>query len=539
MGRRALHSRASTKAIAAGAGAVPRIVPLLVSVAVAAACAGHVAIAPMPEADPSTSVATPRALTTPAGSVGSPVHAASRRPRGSDRWRVRQPVAGVIEGYTTVASGPPGTAVGLRVSTIRPHFRVLAFRIGAYRGGTGRLVWRSGSVRGREQPGPTFAPYATRTVVAPWRTSLTLPTAGWRPGFYVLRLTTSGAAAQVPYVVTSPSTAGTVALMVPMATWQAYNRWGGYSLYEGPAGDRHAWAVSFDRPFEGVDGMNDFRTAVVPVVLEAEHTGVPLSYATDVELSTTAGVLSGARGYVQVGHSEYWTPQMRAAVLGARDQGTNLAFLGANTAYWRIRLSARGGRPARLETGYRDAALLDPAQRTRPALTTARFRDPPAAQPESALVGMLYECFPVDADYRIVSPEWWGFAGTGVDAGGVVSGLVGGEADRVYPSRWTPRPLQILSNTSYSCRGVRTTSQAVYYTVPSGAGVFAAGTLRWGCALADHCDVPLRRATTRFVRVVTDNLLRAYAAGPVGRSHPAQDNLDRFHLPRANSVPAS
>jgi hypothetical protein len=461
-------------------------------------------------------------------------------PAGSDGWRTHHALPQVIDGYTTVASGSPGTVVGLKVSTTRARYEVLAFRIGAYRGGTGRLVWRSGRRPGRVQPASRFASYATRTLVAPWRTSVRVDTAGWRPGFYVLKLVTSGAAAQVPYVVSSPTTAGTVALSVPVATWQAYNVWGGYSLYEGPPGDRHAWAVSFDRPYGGVGGYNDFRTAVVPLVVAAERVGVPLSYLADVELEERPGLLAGARAFVSLGHAEYWTPGMMTAVLRARDQGTNLAFLGANTAYWRIRLAAADdGRPARLETGYRDDAALDPLLATDPAAATARFRDRPDRRPENAMVGMLYECYPVTADYRIVTPRWWGFAGTGVHAGSVVRGLVGGETDRVYPDRWSPRPLQVLSDTSYDCRGAPTTSQAVYYSVPSGAGVFAAGTLRWGCALVDACDEPVGRATGRFVRIVTGNLLRAFAAGPVGAVHPAHDNVDRFDLPVRNHVPAS
>ena len=48
----------------------------------------------------------------------------------------------------------------------------------------------------------------------------------------MLKLRTgSGFETHVPYVVSSPSAAGTVALVAPVTTWQAYNRWGGYSLY--------------------------------------------------------------------------------------------------------------------------------------------------------------------------------------------------------------------------------------------------------------------------------------------------------------------
>ena len=84
-----------------------------------------------------------------------------------------------------------------------------------------------------------------------------------------------------------------------------------------------------------------------------------------------------------------------------------------------------------------------------------------------------------------------------------------------------------------------TSSQSVYYTAPSGAGVFNAGTLRWGCALVDLCDRPLGPRTRDFARTVTDNLLRGFAAGPVGRRHPARDNVADFDLPLLNGVTAS
>ena len=190
-------------------------------------------------------------------------------------------------------------------------------------------------------------------------------------------------------------------------------------------------------------------------------------------------------------------------------------------------------------TGYRDDAYQDPQRDADPAQATSRYRDAPAARPENDLVGMLYECYPVDTDYRVVSPGWWGFAGTGARHGTTVEGLVGGESDRVYPDARTPRPLQVLSHNWFSCRGVPTTTQSVYYTVPSGAGVFTAGTLRWGCALANACDRDLPSRTSAFAERVTENVLHRFAEGPVGRKHPARDNLAAFDLPLVNTVSAS
>ena len=348
----------------------------------------------------------------------------------------------------------------------------------------------------------------------------------------------SGKQAHIPFLVRSRHARGRVALVAPIATWQAYNDWGGYSLYVGPSGDRRSWAVSFNRPYPA-PGSQQFMFGIMSVVIRAERLGIPLAYFTNVDLDVDARSLRGALGYVSMGHDEYWSTAMRRRVLAARKAGTNLAFIGANTMYWRIRLRGSDANP-RVVVGYRDDAHRDPLFDQGSARTTGRYRDPPKPKPENSLIGMQYECFPVDAPYRVVSPRWWGFRGTGVRKGDKFPHLVGVEADRVYPIQSTPRPLQILSHVRYSCRGVTTSAQSTYYTTRSGAGVFAAGTLLWTCAIKSGCDqTGSSRRTARFTQRVTDNLLRAFARGPVGRRHPARDNVARFHLPSQNHVSAS
>jgi hypothetical protein len=491
----------------------------------------------VPTPELGTSLPPPHLATTDT----TPHEEAPPERRGSEDWRIDRPSRhGEVAAYTTRSSGLPGARVGLKVSTTEGGYEAAAFRIGSYDGGTGAFVWESGFRLGREQSAPRYSDYDTRTVVAPWRRDLTVDTSGWEPGFYVFRLRTdTGWEAQVPYVVSSPSAQGTVALVAPVTTWQAYNKWGGYSLYAGADGDRRSFAVSFDRPYNGATGANDYRTAAIPIIVQAERTGVRLSYFTNIDLHTSPGALDGARGYVSMGHDEYWTNTMRAAVLEARDAGTNLAFLGASTMYWRIRLEPGPEDPARVVVGYRHDARLDPLYAQGSPDTSALFREPPAPRPEHDLVGMQYECYPVDTDYVIASPGWWGFRGTGVRRGDHVRGLVGPEADRVYPDARLPRPLQVLSHSPYACRGVATSAQAVYYTTESGAGVFTAGTLRWGCALVGRCDRPLAEATLRFTRTVTGTLLVEFARGPVGARHPATDNVAAFDLPTVNTVPAS
>jgi len=462
-----------------------------------------------------------------------------RRLRGSGAWQLRKRAyERQIEGYADRVSGRPGTSVGLRISTTETSYRVLAYRVGAYRGGTGHLVWSSRPQPGGVQPEPVMRPYHTRTVVAEWRESVRVETDGWEPGAYVFQLVSrNGWQSGIPYVVTSPSVQDKVVVVAPVATWQAYNSWGGYSLYTGVYGDRRAWRVSFDRPYLAA-GLAGFGFGLAPVAIAAERSGADVGYLTDLDLDADTHALDGAAGYVSAGHDEYWTPRMRTAVERARSRGTNLAFFGANTMYWRIRLESSPLGARRVVVGYRSDAHLDPEQD--PRKVTARFRDEPAGESERGLVGTEYECFPVDADFRVVSPRWWGFAETHVRAGTTFPHLVGDESDRVYPGGGTPRPLQVLSDTSYFCRGVPTSGQAIYYTTPSGAAVLNVGTLNWTCSLTRDCfgsRVPER--TRRFVEQVTENVVREFGRARAGARHPAHDNVASYDLPRVNAVPAS
>jgi len=103
---------------------------------------------------------------------------------------------------------------------------------------------------------------------------------GWPAGFYLIKLVAAtGGQWQVPFVVRSDSSAGRVALVLPLTTWQAYNDWGGLSLYHGPGGrsdfSGRSYAVSFDRPYPA-PGAGEFLYSALPMVAAAERDGVPL-----------------------------------------------------------------------------------------------------------------------------------------------------------------------------------------------------------------------------------------------------------------------
>ncbi len=473
--------------------------------------------------------------------AGAPFPANENRRPGTSGWRITdQGAPGAIEGYADRVSVMPGQSFRLYVSTTAARFRVRAFRMGWY-GGTGaRQVWVSGTVAGQRQSGPRLSG-ATRMVTAPWRPSLTVSTAGWPAGAYLLRLDAStGAQRYVPITVRSASTAGKVVLLLGATTWQAYNTWGGYSLYEGPGGfaDR-SYAVSFDRPYDG-NGAQLFLVFDDPPITLAERTaGVPLAYETDVDLAAHPHLLAGARAVISLGHDEYYSASMRSALLAARGAGTNVAFLGANAMFRHIRFASSPLGPDRVEICYKDAAI-DPLYGKDNAATTQDWRDPPDPRPESVITGVFYECNPVSAPYVVYDPRNWIFAGTGVRAGTSFPGLVGPEYDRVNTGVPTPPAIEVLAHSPLTCGGVRSYADSAYYTVASGAGVFATGTMRWVCAMrVPHCGHGVDAAARAFVDRATQNLLRAFAVGPAGRVHPAHSNLAPLAAGRGMPYPGT
>jgi len=126
----------------------------------------------------------------------------------------------------------------------------------------------------------------------------------------------------------------------------------------------------------------------------------------------------------------------------------------------------------------------------------------------------------------VYDPGNWIFAGTGVRQGTSFPGMVGPEYDRVNPDVPIPRPIEVLAHSPLACGGANSYADSAYYTTASGAGVFSSGTMRWVCAMrGTACGHGMTSAAQVFVDQATLNLLRAFAAGPAGLTHPAHDNL--------------
>ncbi len=117
---------------------------------------------------------------------------------------------------------------------------------------------------------------------------------------------------------------------------------------------------------------------------------------------------------------------------------------------------------------------------------TAQWRDPVLDRPENALIGIMYSNntqalrgFPWKVSPQAASSPL--LAGTGLQPGQQYGcDLVGNEWDHVFDNGDTPPGLQVLAHsptTSYLNQSDY--GETTYYIAPSGALVFASGSIYW------------------------------------------------------------
>jgi len=439
-----------------------------------------------------------------------------------------------IRGYADTTSVEFGGTFTLRVTTKAPTWVVSAYRIGYYGGTGGRLVWRSEPTPGQVQPA-AVADAATKTWSAPWDPSLVVTTdATWPPGQYLLRLESSdGATSFVPMVIRDDDGGSPLLVQSAVTTWQAYNGWGGASLYQGTNG--RADVVSFDRPYTG-NGSGEFLGREYEFIYLVERLGLDVSYWTDIDLHERGQLALTHKAIVIPGHDEYYSVEMRTNLEAARDAGVNLGFFGANNIYRRIRLEPSPLGPSRNEVNYRDAKR-DPMNGVDPTRVTTSFREAPAANPESSLIGNYYECNPVKADWVVGDLSMWMFEGSGFTKGEKVPAMVGNEYDRVTAGVSTPTNIQVLAHSPVDCKGLKSYADSTWYSAPSGAGVFSAGTFGWSPQLDIDCPPAPDTEQRCKLAKVTENILRAFVAGPAGAAHPSVSNLAMYGIPAPTGTP--
>jgi hypothetical protein len=428
----------------------------------------------------------------------SPVVVENAKP-GTPGWAsFPQVTDGSIEGYTQ-PSAAPGDTLTFHVSTSpEAHYRIQVFRVGYY-GGVGArrvacLPSCDDSALGTSRATPSPSPEGLVHAGWPVSQQLQIPQ-DWVSGYYVARFqlasgADAGRAATTWFILREPAERRAPMLVqASPTTWQAYNAWGGSSLYEfNSLGGRRAAKVAFDRPYDQRDQRPE--ALEVPLVRFLERNGYDVSYQADVDTARQPAVLEGRSAVLVAGHSEYWDKSVRDSFDRARQAGTDLAFFGANAAYWQIRYED----DFRTIVGYKSAAW-DPE--TDPALETELFRSLVPPRYECGLMGIQHAGGTLrwpDGDYTVTesaaSDPW--LRAAGFAAGDVVSGIVSREVDTI-PGHLTAADscgnrLTVLFHRELG--GAEDgDADAVRFAAPSGATVFASGSHQFVWGLEDVPEV--------------------------------------------------
>jgi hypothetical protein len=319
------------------------------------------------------------------------------------------------------------------------------------------------------------------------------------PGQYLFRLDAPRHKTSfVPLVIRDQKSKSAITFISSVFTWQAYNQWGGSSLYKGPDAKREskALSVSFDRPYDG-DGAGQFRYMEFPALYIAERAGHEINYITDIDLDSDPTALRSTKSIVVGGHSEYWTERMRGAIDTSVDRGINFVSLGGNTAYNKI--------------------TYDPKTRTMSEIVM--WRDPSVKKPESLLLGSQYFDLGVKSDYVVKSAAQWPF--NVLKKGEKIIGVVGREVD-APPTSGKRVGVEVLAQ-SPPVGTQKIAAVATYYTRESGAGILNIGTNGWVCAIDNKCPWGhvFEIKTRRQISAVTGAIFEGLTRGPLGKWRPA------------------
>jgi hypothetical protein len=428
----------------------------------------------------------------------------------ADQWESNYPEQNVW-GYADKHSVTPGEPFDVMLSS-GPRLSSVV----------GRLEFRRVGVRG-ERPEPVWVSpklAVKQQVIAPTAAAIgtgwepvvrAVDTADWKPGIYSADFVFEGNGFHdtdiLQIILRNPAGHGDVLLKLGTNTYQAYNKWGGHSLY--PQGAQPAGAmVSFDRP--GIAAFFEYDIYLVSFLEElVARDSLRVDYISDFDLHTEPALARGYRLLVSSTHDEYWTKEMFDAVEHRiHVQGGNTAFFGANAAYCQVRYAdVHGGRDR--ERGRQLVcfkSMFDPIARrtTDPELwLTTQFRTA-GRRPETMLMGVAYQSwFEPETNrtypYRVIDPRGDLYAGTGWKAGDIVADVVGyewdnrdpdGDGRRLFdsaishiPELSAERLTVLFEGAPVDVAGKPGRAEAIYFVSRAGAKVFSSGSIRWAWGL--------------------------------------------------------
>ncbi len=287
-----------------------------------------------------------------AGPCGPPVTsviACENSLPGSTGWQVDGSGADDIQGYATQLSLNPGDTVKFKIDTDAHAYHLDIYRMGYYQGDGARMVASNvlpTATLPQNQPPCLDDPTTGLIDCGDWGVSAqwTIPSTAVSGIYFAdMTRTDTGERSQIFFVVKQIASHSTIIFQTSDATWEAYNSYGGNSLYTGDGSlpDGRAYKVSYNRPYD--TGWTHPTSWVMnnefPMIKFLEKNGYDVSYttSTDVDADTGGTLLKNHKVFMSVGHDEYWSANQRANVQAARDAGVNLAFFSGNLMFWKTR----------------------------------------------------------------------------------------------------------------------------------------------------------------------------------------------------------
>jgi len=339
--------------------------------------------------------------------------------------------APAIAGYAGKVSYAPGDEMTLHVSSEAPVYAVRIHRHGL----TPELVWAQQAVHGGRHPVPTDA--SSRGCRWPASVSLRIP-ADWRSGYYKVLFQAGEATATCFFVVraAAPGSTSRILLQLSTNTYNAYNNFGGFSLYAyNGLGGNQGHRVSFERP-----PASQFEIWERPFADWAERQGIALEFAANSDLEFHPEILRGYRLVLSVGHDEYWSKPMRDHLEAFIGAGGNVAFFSGNTCCWQVRSEDDGAALTCWKQNYHS----DPVYGARAGYETlsSLWSHHLIKRPENELTGVGFlwggyhkshgQIMDGSGAFTVHRPDHWIFEGTGLQRGTNFGGehsIVGYECD--------------------------------------------------------------------------------------------------------------
>ncbi|MFD2091856.1 DUF4082 domain-containing protein [Blastococcus deserti] len=463
-------------------------------------------------------------------------------------WRV-DGYYGDIMGFGAATSVQPGEKLPFKVLTPATAYHIDIFRLGWYGGDGARLITQlTPSARlPQSQPDCLYDGSTGMTDCGNWAVSATwtVPTSAVS-GYYVanfIRDDVSGAS-QFPFIVRNDASTSDLLIQASDSTWQAYNKYGGNSVYESNfpgSSDGRAYKVSYNRPYLNT-GTASFMNAELPLLRWVERNGYDVSYISATDTTRDGSLLLRHKTFISSGHDEYWAGAQRTNVENARAAGVNLAFFSGNEMFWKTRYEpsiSADKTPYRTLVTYKETkagAKIDPSPEW-----TGTWRDPrlsppsDGGRPENALTGTLFRVNGYTKDAITVGSQFsalrfWRNTSVADLAVGrsetLLLGSLGYEWDEDPDNGFRPAGSIQMSRTTMTrddglvlldhgnTYGNGTASHSlVLYRASSGALVFGAGTVQWSWGL-DEVHLYPGPGTDRDMQQATVNLFADMGAQP-------------------------